>query len=201
VSIAPSDVCACLVTRGDVDMQPIFDTLPYGEVVIWDNSKREKDWKVWGRYEAIRETDKPVIFFQDDDCLVHCHYELLDAYEPGVVVGNMLDADVARLAYYHDTTLLGWGALFDRHLPDAAFEKWQRYYPLDWEFKTGLGAETVFPMLSRTKTIIKGVQWLDQGGPVLERENRMWRQPNFYQQRDFWMARAREVRDRLARAA
>jgi hypothetical protein len=197
VSISPEDVCACLVTRGDVDMEPILDTLPYGDFVIWDNSKNEIDWKVYGRYLAINETAKPVIYFQDDDCLITCHDALMEAYEPGVVVGNMLNDDPGRLARYHDTTLLGWGSLFDRILPFAAFTKYARFYPTDWEFKTTLGAEIVFPMLSPTKTIIEGVEWLDQDGPVLERSNRMWKQPDFYKQLDFWMARAREVRDRL----
>jgi hypothetical protein len=109
----------------------------------------------------------------------------------------MLNDDPARLSYYHDTTLLGWGSLFDRWMPWTAFVNYQLYYPTDWEFRTSLGAETVFPMLSRTKTIIEGIEWLDQDGPVLERPNRMWKQPGFYEERDFWMARAREVRDRI----
>ena len=37
----PAEVTACLVTRGDVDMQPILETLlPYNEVIVWDNSER-----------------------------------------------------------------------------------------------------------------------------------------------------------------
>jgi hypothetical protein len=194
----PQDVCAVLVTRGDVDLQPILETLPYGDLVVWDNSQRSKDWKVYGRYLGIAETSKPIIFFQDDDCIVRCHAALLDAYEPGLVVGNMLNHDPARLAIYHDTTLLGWGAIFDRDLPFEAFAKYERFYPRDWDFCTHLGAEIVFPMLSRTRTIIEGIEWLDQDGPVLERSNRMWKQPDFYDDVNFWLARAREVRERLA---
>lgn len=193
------DVCAVLVTRGDVDLQPIIETLPYGDLVVWDNSQRSTDWKVYGRYLGIAETAKPIIYFQDDDCIVRCHDRLMAEYEPGLVVGNMLNHDPHRLAIYHDTTLLGWGAIFDRDLPFQAFAKYQRFYPTDWDFCTHLGAEIVFPMLSRTKTIIEGIEWLDEEGPVLERPNRMWKQPTFYQDVDFWLARAREVRDRLRR--
>ncbi len=196
-SLDPEKVCAVLVTRGDVDLAPILETLPYPEVVVYDNSRRPYDWKVFGRYVAISETRKPVIYFQDDDCLVTCHGALLEAYEPGVVVGNMLDHDPPRLATYHDTTLLGWGALFGRELPAEAFERYGRFYPVDWEFKTGLGAETVFPMLSRTKTIIEGIEWLDQDGPVFQRPNRMWKQDGFFPERDLWLERARAVRDRI----
>jgi len=197
-SLDPEKVCAVLVTRGDVELAPIIDTMPYGEVVVYDNSKRPYDWKVYGRYVAISETQKPVIYFQDDDCLVTCHEALLEAYVPGVVVGNMLDHHPPRLATYHDTTLLGWGALFDRELPFNAFAQYGRFYPIDWEFKTGLGAETVFPMLSQTKTIIEGIEWLDQDGAVFQRPNRMWQQKGFYPERDFWLERAREVRDRIS---
>jgi len=180
-----------------VNLAPILKTLPYGEVVVYDNSVRPYDWKVFGRYVAISETQKPVIYFQDDDCLVTCHETLLEAYEPGVVVGNMLDHHPPRLATYHDTTLLGWGALFDRELPFDAFEQYARFYPTDWEFKTGLGAEIVFPMLSRTKTVIEGIEWLDQEGPVFQRSNRMWKQEGFFAETEVWLERAREVRNRI----
>ena len=97
---------AIIVTRGDVALQPIIDTLPYSNIVIWDNSTRPYDAGVFGRYLAISEATRPVVFVQDDDCIVHCHAELLAAYEPGVVVGNAFD-DRVRLAKFHDTTLLG----------------------------------------------------------------------------------------------
>jgi hypothetical protein len=53
-------------------------------------------------------------------------------------------------------------------------------------------------MLTPSKTITHGVEWLDEDGPVLERPNRMWKQPAFYERLDAALARARDVRDRLA---
>jgi hypothetical protein len=192
--IEPAQVSAVLVTRGDVDMQPIIDSLPYGQVIVWDNSKRPVDYGVFGRYVAIHEATQPVIYFQDDDCIVHCHDELMAAYEPGVVVGNAFD-DPHRLKRYEGTTLLGWGALFDWSLPFLAFAHYARYWPFDWEFMTSLGAEIVFPMVSKTKTITHGVEWLvEEDGPVLERENRMWKQPDFYEETEWWMVRARHLK-------
>lgn len=193
----PRDVCAVLVTRGDVNMQPIYDTLPYGEVVLWDNSVRPVDWNVFGRYMGIMETAKHVIYVQDDDCLVTCHRQLMDTYEPGVVVGNAED-NPDRLAMYHDTTLLGWGALFDRWLPFDAFVRYARHGNVNHEFMTGLGAEICFPMLSRTRTVVGGFEWLDEDGQVQHRDNRMWRQPGFYDELHRWLAEARRVRDLLA---
>ena len=189
------DVSAVLVTRGDVDLAPIIETLPYGEVVIWDNSTRPEDLGVYGRYVAISETTKPLIYFQDDDCLVSCHDELLAAWEPGYVVGNAFD-DAERLKRYEGTTLLGWGSLFEAALPWQAFAKYGLHHRVEelWTYNPpGLGAEIVFPMLTPSKTITHGVEWLDQDGPVLERENRMWKQPTFYEDTRWWMKRARAL--------
>lgn len=189
------DVSAVLVTRGDVDMQPIIDTLPYGEVVVWDNSTRPYDAGVFGRYIAISEATRPLVYFQDDDCLVSCHEALLEAWEPGYVVGNAFD-DAERLKRYEGTTLLGWGSIFESDLPWEAFVRYARRYPIEelWDAKTkGLGAEIVFPMLTPSKTITHGIAWLDQDGPVLERPNRMWKQPTFYEDTRWWMDRARSL--------
>ncbi len=198
------DVSAVLVTRGDVDMLPIIETLPYGEVILWDNSKRPVDYGVFGRYVAIAETTRPLVYFQDDDCLVSCHESLLAAWEPGYVVGNAFD-DAERLNRYKGTTLLGWGAIFEADLPWQTFMFYARNYPMHQLWgddpdadvpgrHRGLGAEIVFPMVADSKTITHGVAWLDEDGPVLERENRMWKQPGFYEATRFWMDRARSLK-------
>lgn len=115
-----------LVTRGDVDLAPILETLPYGEIVIWDNSKRPDDLGVYGRYEAIFETTKPVIYFQDDDCIVRCHDELVAHYRPEEIVANM---PRWRWDDYPDSALLGWGCLLDRHTPFLAFARYLEQFP------------------------------------------------------------------------
>lgn len=178
-------------------MQPILDSLPKGvEPVIWDNSV-EEDHGVYGRYMAIHRATRPVIFTQDDDCLVRNWDQLFDAYEPGLVVGNMQN-DVTRLRFYHDTTLLGWGSLFDRELPFVAFARYARFYPITWQWMTSCGAEITFPMLTRNRKIPIDVEWLEQdGGMVFGNSNRMSNQDGFYRARDLDLARAREVRNRL----
>ncbi len=192
-----SDVSACLVTRGDVDMQPIIDTLPEGvEVVVWDNSV-EDDHGVYGRYMAIHRATRPVIITQDDDCLVRNWDELLEAYRPGIVVGNMQN-DPPRLRFYNDTTMLGWGAIFDRELPFLAFARYAQFYPIDWAWMTSCGAEITFPMLTPSRTIPIRVEWLEQDGQmVFGWKNRMSNQDGFYAARDEDLARARHVRNVL----
>jgi hypothetical protein len=191
----PEAVCAVLVTRGDVDMNPIVDELPYGEFVIWNNSLM-KDLGLWGRYFAIGMTEKPVIYFQDDDCLVRNHQALMDAWQPGHVVGNFR-RDKARERYYHDTTLLGWGSLFERHLP---WNAWNRFV-----FNGGtldpndhLAMEFTWPVLTPTIKVLVDikeggdVEWLrDNGEDVFGRPDRMSQQPGFYEHIDRVLATAR----------
>jgi hypothetical protein len=83
--IDPSDVSACLVTRGDQPEQlaRIIDTLPYDEVIVWDNSQRPHDLMVAGRYAAMFEAKHDVVYFQDDDTLFTHHDKLCAAYESG----------------------------------------------------------------------------------------------------------------------
>lgn len=111
------DVTACIVTRGDVDLQPILDTLPYRHVVVWDNSRRP-DFKCAGRYAAIQHAHTDLIYFQDDDIIFRHHQELLDEYEPGLLVANWAHGDTPD--GYQDVALVGAGALVNRHLPFRA---------------------------------------------------------------------------------
>lgn len=205
MSLDPSLVSLCLVTMGDVDLAPIIlNAPPEFDVRVWNNRVRTPlvggDYKVFGRYMLIAEATQPVIAFIDDDCWLSAAQwqTLLDAYEPGVVTGNLIREDPLWRSRYHDTTLLGWGAVFDRDLPQRAFDVYERYYPTDWEFMTSPGgAEVVFPMLSKTKTVLAGATWLgDPGQEVFSRSNRMSNQPGFLDTRLRWLERAREVRDR-----
>lgn len=119
------DVTAVLVTRGDVDLTPILASLPYTEVIIWDNTRRS-DVGTFGRFVAIQETRRPVIYFQDDDCIVaeSAHQLLLDAYDrTSKLVVNMPEAHGQE---YPGLSLLGWGSLIRRDLPFNAFRRYAR---------------------------------------------------------------------------
>jgi hypothetical protein len=181
-----------LVTRGDVDMRPIIAALPYGEIVVWDNSKRPSDAKVFGRYLGIAEAKNPVIYVQDDDCIVNYHDLLLAAYEPGVLVGSMPEPN----PQYRDTTLLGWGALFDRDMPQKAFDLWATVHPIDDYFREK-ECEYAFPMLSRTKTVYATADRIIAGERIEERPNRTWKRPDHYLRTFAALDKARKVRDIL----
>lgn len=173
-------------------MTPILETIPTDvEVHVWDNSKRPYDAGVFGRYLVLHETGRPVVVFQDDDCLVD-YQLLLDNYLPGIVTGIGWGTD--RMNRYADTTLLGWGSIFDRELPWQAFQRYARHRPFQELLSDPLGAEIVFPMLSRPRTVmVSQIRWLEEDGPVYQRQNRMWKQDGFYDRVDHWLKIARQV--------
>lgn len=139
-----SQVSACLVTRGDVDMQPILDSLPFDDIVVWDNSQRE-DLGIYGRYAAIAEAKHDVIVTQDDDLIVTCWDDLLAEYEPGVLTVNYPQP--------WDIPWVARGGIFDRQLPEQAFAIWQTVYELDRDF-THYQCDGVFAILAPNRKVI-----------------------------------------------
>lgn len=80
-------VSAIIVTRGNVDLQPVLDSLPSGwEQVVWDNGgavsiydpaapgcfahDSVRDLSVYGRYAAIEYASHDLIYVADDDVIV-----------------------------------------------------------------------------------------------------------------------------------
>ena len=112
--ISPSEVTACLVTRGDQpeQMRRIIDTLPYDEIIVWDNSK-DGDYKTAGRYAAMFEAAHDVVYFQDDDTLFTRHDDLMAAYEPGTITAVYGHGE--NDGGYGDLPLVCGGALADRN--------------------------------------------------------------------------------------
>jgi len=127
------EVSAVIVTRGDVDLAPILATLPYAEVLIWDNSSAS----CYGRYIAASACVHDTIFFQDDDVIFTAHDELLAAYEPGRITANMPSPWYERTGYDKlGCCLVGAGSLVPRDLPARAFKTYLEHFPLDDLFLT-----------------------------------------------------------------
>ncbi len=130
-------VSAVLITRGDVDLEPIISTLPYNDLVVWDATERSGDASCYSRYLAAEEAEHDVIYFQDDDLLFTAHDGLLDAYEPGRLVGNMPSPWWERERYDQiNCVLTGAGALVDKDLWVAAFQRYWAEWPHDEYFET-----------------------------------------------------------------
>jgi hypothetical protein len=133
-------VSAVVVTRGDVTIKPIIericDTSPsVDEILVWSNGIALRrywagppgsfeivrqpipDLAVYGRYAAIEYAKHDWIYVQDDDALVDAEAVIGRAGQLPVVA-NM---PRSRWRDYPDSALLGWGAVFERGLPQVAF--------------------------------------------------------------------------------
>jgi len=192
--IAASDVSAVLVTRGDVDLAPIVESLAgFGEIVIWDNSV-ETDLAVYGRYAAIERCARRVVFVQDDDVVLDpvALHRLCLNYEPAVLVANMPQR-FRDTGFYDDHCLVGFGAILDRDLPAKAFRKF------DW--KLPFSERRPDPWLWRrtcdiTFTALTPRKLLDL--PYTDREfasapNRMWKQGSHVAERARMLELVRQV--------
>jgi hypothetical protein len=148
-------VSAIIVTRGDVDLEPIVATLPdEWEMVIWENGTQVSchspdgdffidgghvangfpDLSVYGRYAAIEYASHDLIYVQDDDCIVTDPQAIVDYYEQ--LRRSDLDWIVANMPqefrpHYPDSCLLGFGACFHGDLPAKAFERFLRPTRMD----------------------------------------------------------------------
>ncbi len=130
--MTPADLSAVVVTRGNVPLEPIlasFTAAGIFDFVVYDNSLRPDDLGVFGRYAALPECGRDVVLVQDDDVIlpVETIEALAAAYEPGRIVANMPER---FRAFYTDSCLVGFGAVFDRRLVELAFDRflelWRR---------------------------------------------------------------------------
>lgn len=199
-------VSAIIVTRGDVDLRPVFDSLPEEwEVLVWANGAGAlwkwtpdrkqhdvatvNDMSVYGRYAAIEYASGKVIYVQDDDCIVSDPQAIVDTWEGvalelGEVGGCNTDAHVVcnmpqefRHDFYRDHALVGFGAAFHRDAPARAFDRW-------YASPKTPGANGEWGLISRTCDIIFTgltqrilVDITKTNLPYAEDDNRMWKQP------------------------
>ena len=161
-------------------MQSILDSLPFTDQVVWDNAQRE-DLGIYGRYAAIAEAKHDVIATQDDDLIVTCWDELLQAYEPGKVLCN-----------YPQPWEIPWvarGALFHRGLPERAFARYLAKYEQD-RFFTHHACDGIFTLLSECKVVDFGSVDLPHGF----NDGRVSTSPGWYdKKRPLIQARCRDL--------
>jgi hypothetical protein len=180
------EVTFCLVTRGNVDITEILDSIPKGwDRVVYDNSMEIHDLKVAGRYEAIQRAMTDVVYVQDDDCVLppESLKALAAAYEPGMLTANMPEP---FQAHYSDSSLVGFGAIFDRSLP---FDVFERYGPFDNFHRV---CDVFFT------TLVARTKWVDvpyRNLPWATADDRMYRQSDHVGERWAALLRARGLRD------
>ena len=142
-------VQAVVLTKGDRDISPVVEPLRavFPEVFVWDNSRSE-NWYVYSRYAATALSPLPIVYVQDDDCIVDAA-AVLAAYEPGRLVANMR---MDRRADYAGTgiCLVGWGAIFEHPLID--FGPYLAKYRKDELFLRE--CDRIFTWLNRDLTVL-----------------------------------------------
>lgn len=170
----PEQISAVLVTRGDVDMTPVVDSLPFDDIVIWDNSQRE-DLQCYGRFAGIAEAKHDHVYVQDDDLIIDA-LALLAHYDGESIVANKPPEEEWRF--------IGGGAFFPKALPD--FSAYVGNYGRDDDFFRV--ADVVFAYSHPYRSVCIGYELLL---PWHDADNRMYKQPNHYEVRE--RARARSL--------
>jgi hypothetical protein len=131
--LSPANITACIVTRGDVDLEPIYESLIFGHLVVWNNAERP-DWKVAGRYMAALEAPTPWVYWQDDDTIVPPDTQMLlvDEFDGDMVAnwGHGDDPDG-----YEDLPLVCGGAIAYKWSAWNAILRYGCEWPLDEPFK------------------------------------------------------------------
>lgn len=175
--IAPANVSAVIVTRGDVDLTTILNSLPFDDVVVWDNSV-EEDVQCYGRFAGVARCKNEIVYVQDDDVLVPIA-ALLREYQP-------VDVIVANRKPDEEYRFLGVGALFPAAAVDV-FDRYRAVYPDDRDF--GRTADVIFAELNPYRSVWLG--YLDF--PWQTADNRMYKQPGHYESRNRAIDRARAL--------
>lgn len=123
--MTPGEVAAVLVTRGDVQLEPILETLPYGEVFVWGPERDGPEaYGMYVRWLAVGEVRAQVVYVQDDDCVFTAHEELLAEYRPGTIVSTYGHGD--NPDGLEDFVLMHGGALMDAELARRALIRYDR---------------------------------------------------------------------------
>jgi len=210
-------VSAVLVTRGDVPLDQIIDSITAAgidDIVVWDNSVRE-DLAVYGRYAGIAEAKHDLIYVQDDDCVVpsesikaliaewadyrhsqydfsHPDHKVLAEWAEDHFVANM-PFDF-RHSFYREHSLVGFGAVFHRDAPYRAHDRFNCRF---WEMSDGYEqffnrtCDVVFTAL--TPRVLVDVPY--QNLAWAEGPDRMYRQPSHGFERARMLEWALKVRD------
>lgn len=195
-----NDISAVIVTRGNVDLTPVLDSLIFENVCVWDNSKADQDQMTYGRVLAAQQALNPIVYSQDDD-IVHSpeqQEQIVAAYSPGVLTGCMWPewSDGARRQGiengYDDLVFPGSGSVSDRDLWADCLDEYLTEYPQDDFFR--LWSDTIIGIIAPTRQLDIRFDVL----PCSEEGGRMADLVDGVAQKTEAIRRARLIRDGVA---
>lgn len=216
------NVSAIIVTRGDVDLRSILESIPQDwQVIVWDNGagnvlERAKtpsrlmtldddirDLAVYGRYAAIEYTSSELIYVQDDDVLhkpegiheiVNRYYDALGREWDHIFGGGVVCNMPAnfRHSFYQEHALVGFGAVFHRDLPFKAFRRIPRGQ-FFFDQRHWFYRACDIVFTALTPRVLVDVPYEDL--PWASAPNRMWQQPSHRKERGDMLDLVLKVRD------
>lgn len=170
--LSPSEVSAVIVTRGDVDLEPVLNSLIFDDVVVWDNSKERANEMTFGRVLGAQRAKHEIVYSQDDD-LIHtpeAQARIVASYDEGFLTGCMWQEWSAG-AYkqgiengYDDLVFPGSGSISNRLLWEDCLSEYLDEWPMDDFFR--LWSDTIIGIIAPTRQLdirFKTLPWAETG--------------------------------------
>lgn len=187
----PDKVAAVIVTRGDVSTNRLLNSLPYSEVLVWNDLERGSKG-CYGRYLAAMETDRHAVYFQDDDLIFTEHNRLLAKFDWTRMVVNMPSPWYERTGYDRlRQALVGAGSVMPKGIWQPAIDAYLAEYPEDGLFYDY--CDVVVGMLTPFTRYDFGYQVL----PWASNPNRIHYQPGAQERKEEMQRRVLELRERV----
>lgn len=164
-------IAAIILTRGDVPLDEIIPTLPYGEIIVASKAdKGDKDRGLVNRYLAFEETDRPFLYLQDDDIVFTNHAQLCEAHgdRTDVFTSNMPSPWWDQMYADKQIALTGAGCIMPRALPWDAFKFYLAHY--EWDDLFEIYCDLVMGGLTPYQRVDFGYRIL----PVASAPGRIW---------------------------
>lgn len=182
-------VDAVIVTKGDVNLYPIRQTLSHFEkVVVWDNSKGPNMGPFGQFLAATYLCSSRLVYFQDDDCTTSPD-SIVSAWEPGKIVCNMGCEGHEKNYVNRKDKLMGFGSCFERELIKPTFEEFWKHYPID--YVTWREPGRIFTAMNHESIKVVNVPVCNL--PWATDSDRLYRQADHISMKDSAVARVEKV--------
>ena len=190
-------VSAVIVTRGDVDLTPVLESLIFDDIVVWDNSVESSDEMTYGRILACVRAKHGVVYSQDDDIIHTAENQLaiVSRFKPGVLTGCMWadwSAGAAKQGIqggYDDLVFCGSGSVYEPDTVWGAASQYIDMYGFDDFFR--LWCDTIVGVIAPTQPL--DIRFAELAHA--EDDNRMCNLPDAVALKTEAIRRARHARD------
>jgi hypothetical protein len=167
--LSRSEVSACLVSRDPIHPRIMESLRGFGEIIVGDGRHG-----CCARWEAVDAAKFPVVYTQDDDCIVDIE-ALLKLWD-GHFITNM--PRERQEVCFNNSTLVGWGSLIKKELVRPALDRYIRKYGRDDLYR--LTSDRIVAWPNKHPIVCVGLEHL----PFWNAADRMWQQPHHWDDRE-----------------